>query len=131
VNITGGVSLGGTLNLSFSGTGSIADREVFTLVNNDGSDAVTGQFTNYPTNGMTFTADGHAWVIFYDGGTGNDVTLTTVPSLVPSVVYVNDDWTNEINGSVNFSSQFGDEVMGYNAFTDLASALSKVEWAVR
>ncbi|NBO93892.1 MAG: hypothetical protein EBV06_16525, partial [Planctomycetia bacterium] len=125
VNVTGAVSLNGTLGLSFSGSGSIADRQVFTVVNNDGADPVSGTFSGL-VNGSTFTANGQSWVIFYDGGTGNDVTLTTVPSLKPSVVYVNDDWGNMINGSVNFSSQFSDEVMGYNAFTDMATALSKV-----
>jgi hypothetical protein len=126
VNVTGTVSLSGSLNLIFSGTGSIPDAKQLVLINNDGTDAVTGTFSNYTINGGTFTADGRQWVIFYNGGTGNDVTITSVGALAPAAVYVNDNWASLTSGSMNFSSQFSDEIFGYNAFSTVAAALAKV-----
>ncbi len=47
------------------------------LIDNDGSDPVSGTFNNLP-EGATFTAGGKTFKISYVGSTGNDVTLTTV-----------------------------------------------------
>lgn len=83
VNVTGTVSLGGaTLNLvnSFTPVGGTS----FTIINNDGSDAVSGTFTGLP-EGAVFTAGGSFFRITYAGGSnGNDVVLTanTLPMIV-------------------------------------------------
>jgi hypothetical protein len=51
---------------------------VITLIDNDGTDAVSGTFAGLPQNAVV-TAGGARYRISYTGGTGNDVTLTVVP----------------------------------------------------
>ena len=79
VNVTGGVTLGATatLGLNFIGTAgtfSPTPGQVFTLINNDGSDPVTGTFSGI-ANGTLFTLDGDALRLFYNAGGSNDVQL--------------------------------------------------------
>jgi fibronectin-binding autotransporter adhesin len=74
LNVTGTVNLSGaTLN------GSVgfapATGTTFTIINNDGSDAVTGTFSGL-SEGATVTLSGQTFTISYVGGTGNDVVLT-------------------------------------------------------
>ena len=74
VNVTGTVSLGGaTLNptLGFAPT----TGQQFTIINNDGADAVTGTFAGLP-EGTVFSIGTKTFQISYAGGTGNDVVLT-------------------------------------------------------
>ncbi len=47
----------------------------YTVINNDGSDAVTGTF-NGVAQGGTETGDGVTYTVSYTGGDGNDVVLT-------------------------------------------------------
>ncbi len=56
--------------------------DVFTVINNDGTDAVTGTFKGL-AEGATFELNGVVFKISYVGGTGNDVTLSVVS--VPAV----------------------------------------------
>jgi hypothetical protein len=49
----------------------------FTLINNDGTDAVVGTFKGLP-EGATLTSGGMTFQISYVGGTGNDVVLTRI-----------------------------------------------------
>ncbi|MEZ6127577.1 MAG: Calx-beta domain-containing protein [Planctomycetaceae bacterium] len=74
-SVVGAVNLSGSLNLGvgFDGTGTQGDTVV--LIENDGTDAVVGQFTGL-VNGASVTVNGNPnWRIAYDGGDGNDVTL--------------------------------------------------------
>lgn len=76
LNVTGTVSLGSaTLNiLTYNGfTPALGD--VYTIINNDSTDAVTGAF-NAMAEGSRTTIGGYTYKISYIGGTGNDVTLT-------------------------------------------------------
>ncbi|MFL5327512.1 MAG: hypothetical protein ACJ8C4_01245 [Gemmataceae bacterium] len=79
--ITGTVDLGGaTLQASFNYfPGS---KQAFKIIDNDGSDAITGTFNGY-TEGATVTIAGQNFTLSYQGGDGNDVTLTAPPP--PSV----------------------------------------------
>jgi hypothetical protein len=52
---------------------------MFTLINNDGTDAISGKFSNASTNGSIITSGGFSFYVNYDGGTGNDLVLTAVP----------------------------------------------------
>src|SRR2546425_933880 len=73
LNVTGTVNLGGaTLSgtLGFSPTSGTT----FTLINNDGGDAVIGTFAGLP-EGSTVVLSGQSLQISYVGGTGNDVVL--------------------------------------------------------
>lgn len=76
LNVTGTVSLGNA-NLSVTVGFAPATGNTFTIVNNDGSDAVTGSFAGLPNN-TVFYVGPNAFRINYDGGTGNDVVLTSV-----------------------------------------------------
>jgi fibronectin-binding autotransporter adhesin len=68
-----GLALQASLNF-VSSTG-----QQFTLINNDGSDTVTGTFDGLPQN-APLTIGNESFVISYTGGTGNDVVLTRVPT---------------------------------------------------
>jgi autotransporter-associated beta strand protein len=50
----------------------------YTIIANDGSDAVVGRFANL-AEGAVFAAGSRFMQISYQGGTGNDVTLIDVP----------------------------------------------------
>ncbi|KAB2961280.1 MAG: IPTL-CTERM sorting domain-containing protein [Candidatus Methylomirabilis oxygeniifera] len=74
VNVTGTVTLGGaTLNVVLGFTPTAG--QVFTIINNDSTDAVTGTFAGLP-EGATFTVGSTQFHISYVGS--NDVTLTAV-----------------------------------------------------
>jgi hypothetical protein len=76
LNVTGTVNLGGaTLNVTTGFTP--APGNTFTIVNNDGGDAVTGIFNSLP-EGTVFYVGANAFRISYVGGTGNDVVLSSV-----------------------------------------------------
>ena len=61
---------------------SVGDK--FTIIANDGSDAVSGKFAGLD-QGDAFVFDSRAMKISYKGGDGNDVTLTATrrPSSAP------------------------------------------------
>lgn len=50
----------------------------FTIINNDGSDAVVGTFANIAEGETFIAAGGLAFRVSYMGGTGNDVTVTRI-----------------------------------------------------
>ena len=73
--VNGTVTLGGALSVSFL-SGYVAPvGTTFRLIDNDGTDAVTGTFSGY-AQGSTFTVGYDTFQISYTGGTGNDVVLT-------------------------------------------------------
>ncbi len=63
---------GATLAVSLGYLPAVGDS--FTILNNDGTDAVTGTFAGLP-NGASLTVSNATFRINYDGGTGNDVVL--------------------------------------------------------
>jgi len=75
INVTGTVSLGNAnLNVvQFAG----APPASYTIINNDGGDAVTGTFNGLP-EAASFVVSGNTFSITYVGGTGNDVVITSV-----------------------------------------------------
>ena len=83
LNVTGTVTLGGALTLNVDANNTIATGTEIVLINNDGTDAVSGLFSNY-TDGQTFTINGHTFQISYSGGAAggagdtNDVVLTAL-----------------------------------------------------
>lgn len=68
--VTGDVSLAGDLTLDVGFSPSIGD--MFTIIDNQGSNAVGGAFTQ----GSSILAGGFNFSISYTGGDGNDVVLT-------------------------------------------------------
>ena len=83
LNVAGTVDLtGATLNVALSGGFVPAAGQSFTIVNNDGSDPVTGTF-NGLAEGASFTSQGVTYTITYQGGDGNDVVLSVAKVAVP------------------------------------------------
>jgi len=88
IDVTGTVSLGdATLSLSLgfmppSGT-------MFTIINNDLSDPVSGMFNGLPEGAM-FAVSGESFTISYQSGDGNDVVLTSAAT--SSVPDAGDTW---------------------------------------
>jgi len=72
------IDRGALFSFSNGGTGQIATGTVFTLVNNLGSSPIFGNFTNL-RDGATVTSNGNKFLVDYEGGDGNDLTLTVVP----------------------------------------------------
>ncbi len=78
VRVTGTVSLADAiLALNFYGGYIPANGTSFTVITNDGSDAVVGEFAGLP-EGTKFVYNNKAFQITYKGGDGNDVVITTV-----------------------------------------------------
>ena len=74
VSVSGSVTVANAL-LSVAPGFTAPVGQVFTVVENDGSDAIVGTLAGLP-QGATFTSGGQTFRISYAGGTGNDITLT-------------------------------------------------------
>jgi autotransporter-associated beta strand protein len=82
LDVNGTVTLNGTVNLELELPFSPTLADTFTVLLNDGADAVTGKFSYGGlslSEGGEFTASGQLFVISYAGGDGNDVVLSAVP----------------------------------------------------
>ena len=93
--VTGDVSLGSaTLNLGASTIGVVPNGSTVELLNQfPSTDPIAGAFAGL-ANGAFITINTQTFKLFYNGGNGNDVTLTAVPSsAAPTVVYVDDNWS--------------------------------------
>lgn len=76
------VTLAGAL--SVVAVPGLPTNTVFTIIDNDGTDAVSGTFSGLANN-ATFFQSGYTWRISYVGGTGNDVTLTILSASSPTI----------------------------------------------
>ncbi|RLS33683.1 MAG: hypothetical protein DWH80_00040 [Planctomycetota bacterium] len=106
LNVIGVVSLTG-VDLVLSGSPSLAGGESFTIVNNDGTDAVVGTF-NGLAEGATisnFLGSGKNARISYVGGTGNDVVVTVNSAPV----------IGSFNSTVAYTASGPATVLGANA----------------
>ncbi|HSY17018.1 MAG TPA: autotransporter-associated beta strand repeat-containing protein [Candidatus Acidoferrales bacterium] len=77
LNVTGSVGLNNAalqLNMPVVGV----SNAVYTIINNDAADAVTGVFTNLLEGYTNTAANGAKFKITYHGGSGNDVVLTQI-----------------------------------------------------
>ena len=86
LNVTGSVSLAGLLSMTMSGSYAPANGTLFFILANDGTDAITGTFSNASVNGGTYTFGSQQFQISYAGNTGtssftggNDIVLQAVP----------------------------------------------------
>ena len=76
INVGGTVTLGGSFAIANLALGyTPASGTVFTIINNLGSQPVSGTFAGLP-EGHVLSFNGGDWKISYGGGDGNDVTLT-------------------------------------------------------
>ncbi|HND88269.1 MAG TPA: choice-of-anchor D domain-containing protein, partial [Saprospiraceae bacterium] len=79
LNVAGALNLTG-VDLILSGSHTAINCNTFTIVVNDGTDAVTGAFTGLPEGAIINTGPfaTNNGIISYVGGTGNDVVITVV-----------------------------------------------------
>jgi hypothetical protein len=75
-----GVTISSGAQFSFVGigTGTLIQGTVFTAIDNTATTPIAGTFANL-VDGSTFNASGNNFQVSYEGGTGNDLTLTVVP----------------------------------------------------
>lgn len=78
--IPNGVTIddGAQFDISSVGSGVLPLDTVFTAINNTAATPIAGTFSNLPDGG-TFTIDSNTFQVDYEGGDGNDLTLTIVP----------------------------------------------------
>ena len=86
LNVVGAVTLNNAL-LTVTPGQFLAVGNVFTIINNNATDVVSGTFVGLPQN-STFSVGNYTFQISYIGGTGNDVTLTVTSIVSPPVVIV-------------------------------------------
>ena len=60
------------------GNSGLSSGSVFTVISNTSVIPITGTFANLPDN-STFTVGRNNYQVSYEGGDGNDLTLTVVP----------------------------------------------------
>jgi fibronectin-binding autotransporter adhesin len=81
LNVHGTVNLAGiTLNPVLGYASAVGDQ--YTIINNDGSDAVTGSFTGLPQGKKLYIGQ-ELFQISYTGGSGNDVVLARLTTPPP------------------------------------------------
>jgi len=75
--IANGVTINSGAQFSFAdvGNGMLPHGLVFTAINNTSPTPIAGTFGNLP-DGSTFTSNGNTYQVSYEGGDGNDLTLT-------------------------------------------------------
>jgi hypothetical protein len=86
LRVNGPVSLGGaTLNPDLVAGFTGNPNDVFVIIDNDGTDPVTGTFAGLPGGSLIALPGARVFRIGYSGGSGNDVTLRLVETPLPSV----------------------------------------------
>ena len=73
LEVSGDVSLAGTLNVSLLGDFALSDRDYFNVIRVDGT--LSGQFDGLGEGGLVGTYGGEELFVTYGGGDGNDVVL--------------------------------------------------------
>jgi autotransporter-associated beta strand protein len=78
--IANGVTINNGAQFSFKDvrSGSLPIGTVFTVIDNTAATLIAGTFSNLP-DGSAFTVNGNTYQVNYEGGDGNDLTLTVVP----------------------------------------------------
>jgi autotransporter-associated beta strand protein len=72
------INAGATFNLSGIAQGTLTQGTVLTAIKNTAATPVSGTFSNLP-DGAIVTVNGNKFQAGYQGGDGNDLTLTVVP----------------------------------------------------
>ncbi len=132
MQVTGTVTIGSTatLNLQDLGSTQANARDVYTIISNDGSDAVTGTFSGLANGAVVTATGGITYRIFYNGGDGNDVVLVGRPSTIPDV-FVSTSFVGLIPGALITDVDFitaGDQagIYGLDGYATIAEAIAGV-----
>jgi|GEM_PF-1222370 len=103
-NVTGTVTLGSNTTLTLSPTFTPSSGNTFTIINNDGTDAISGTFKGL-AEGAKVNVNGIDYTISYKGGTGNDVVLTANTTTVSTTTTVATSASPSVFGqSVTFTA---------------------------
>ncbi len=106
LNVTGTVTLAGDLDIDvFS---SIVKGTQFTIVNNDGADAIIGTFAGVP-EGSVFDNGYDEYLVTYIGGDGNDVVLTALTD-VRAVTNTNDSGVGSLRDELTVANGIAGDV---------------------
>jgi parallel beta-helix repeat protein len=136
--VNGTVSLNGASLDTAGSTINATQGQSLTIVANDASDPVNGFFAAPANgNGYVININGQPFFVFYNGGDGNDVKLTRAPDgtqegqpTAPSVVFVDDNWTANPNGTDTDGPTGGSlgngTAKGYDEFDNITAALAAV-----
>ena len=77
--IASGVTISGAdFSLQDFGSSALPPGTVFTVLDNTAASAISGTFANLP-DGSTLTVANNSFSVNYEGGDGNDLTLTVLP----------------------------------------------------
>jgi autotransporter-associated beta strand protein len=77
--VANGITISGAqFSLVDHGGFALTHGTVFTVIDNTSGTPITGTFANL-ADGSIFTVNGNTFQASYEGGTGNDLTLTVVP----------------------------------------------------
>ncbi|HEY6137924.1 MAG TPA: Ig-like domain-containing protein, partial [Thermoanaerobaculia bacterium] len=133
VKVTGSVSLAGALQLFFI-TQPVPGQS-WTLIDNDGTDAVSGTFAGLPEGATLSNGYGtkRTLLITYKGGDGNDVVLSAVgggsPTAATTTSIAQDRDTTEQHQPVTFTATVtsaGGTPAGVVSFLDGSTSLGSV-----
>jgi autotransporter-associated beta strand protein len=72
------INSGASFNLSGTAQGTLTQGTAFTVMKNTAATPISGTFSNLP-DGAIVTVNGNNLQASYEGGDGNDLTLTVVP----------------------------------------------------
>jgi len=72
------INAGAQFDFADIGNGTLPIGTAFTIINNTSATPIAGTFSNLP-DGSTFSTNGNAYQVSYEGRDGNDLTLTVVP----------------------------------------------------
>jgi hypothetical protein len=86
--VANGVTIAGA-HFSFTdlGTGTLTLGAGFVVIDNTAVSAITGTFSNL-ADGSVFTANGNTFQVSYEGGNGNDLTLTVIQAVPEPPIWV-------------------------------------------
>jgi autotransporter-associated beta strand protein len=78
--VPNGVAINSGAQFTFTDVahGTLPIGTVFTVIKNTSATPIAGTFSNLP-DGSVFTSNGNTYQVSYEGGTGNDLTLTVLP----------------------------------------------------
>jgi len=113
LRVKGAVTLGGALNVTAGFVAAIGDT--FTIIDNDGADAVAGRLNSLP-EGAEFLIGTEIFRISYTGGTGNDVVLIRGRPLWPFSVIaaVSQDTVNHYGGLAAIGTLISNQITTVN-----------------
>ncbi len=122
LNVTGSVTLGGLLNVALINGFNPSTGNSFTLINNDGSDAVNGSFIGL-AEGAALSAGGKVFTISYHGGSNNnDVVLTLGQNQAP-VNFI----STSTNADANVTSSLSAAIVDADALSGQISTTLSVQ----